>query len=111
MAVVWVATGLAVLVWAMTLAAARGVLPANGLAGIRTPATQRSEAAWEAAHRAALPVVSVAAVLVVAAGVVVLLAGMPDGVTPEAAGLTLLGAQAVAVVVAAVVADRAARRA
>lgn len=35
--------------------ATRGTLPVGGFAGLRTPATTRSQDAWEAGHRAALP--------------------------------------------------------
>ncbi|WP_066081985.1 SdpI family protein [Pseudoclavibacter albus] len=54
--------------------AKRGVLPVGGFAGLRTPATNRSQDAWEAGHEAAFPwslvvngiaVVSAAATLVV----------------------------------------------
>ncbi len=42
-------------VWGFTSAAANGRLGRNMWAGIRTPSTGASDAAWLAGHRAALP--------------------------------------------------------
>lgn len=46
--------GAAVLVTWVTWIAARGKLSRNALAGVRTPVTMSSEAAWRIGHRAAL---------------------------------------------------------
>lgn len=105
-----VAMAVAVMVWLITRAAARGHLTANGAIGIRTPATQRSEEAWVAAHRAALPVVAWGAAAVVGAAVVVLVVGFLTAQQTETAGLVLLVADIVLAVVAGVVAHRAAAR-
>ncbi|MEL7975409.1 SdpI family protein [Isoptericola sp. F-RaC21] len=111
MVVLVVAVAVAVGVWLITRAAARGQLGANGAVGIRTPATQRSEAAWEAGHRAALPLLRWAAIVIALAGIGALLVLGPDGAGRlEIAGLVLLVAVLVVVVVAGVVAHRAASR-
>ncbi len=112
MAVLVVAMAVAVGVWLITRAAARGYLGANGAIGIRTTATQRSEEAWVAGHRAALPLVRAAGLVVALAGLtalVVLDAGR-DASRYETTGLVLLVSEMVVVVVAAVVAHRAASR-
>ena len=44
-------------VWCVVVGAAAGRIKNNGALGLRTPATMRSEEAWEAGHRAALFVV------------------------------------------------------
>lgn len=54
----------------VTRAAAEGWLLCNGGAGIRTKKTTRSQAAWQAGHQAALPIVS--QLWSVAAGTVVM---------------------------------------
>jgi uncharacterized membrane protein len=100
---------LAIVVVAMTLAAARGALSANGLLGIRTPATQRSDDAWRAGHRAALPVVTSGGVVGFVGALAVVGGAVPPGFTAETAGLVLIVLEGVAVSVGAVVADRAAR--
>jgi uncharacterized membrane protein len=110
MAVAVTAVVLAVLVVAMTRAAARGRLPANGLLGIRTPATQRSDTAWRAGHRAAFPVVTWGGLVVLFGALAVLVGAVPSAFTPETAGLVLIALEGIVVVVGAVVADRAARR-
>lgn len=94
--------------FAMTLAAARGSLAPNGLVGIRTPATQRSDAAWRAGHRAALPIVGWGGLVAVVAGAVALTA-LPDSAEPDAAGMVLLAFDVAMLLVAAVVAQRAAK--
>ncbi len=55
-----------------------GTLAINGLLGLRTPATKRSQAAWDAGHRAAEPGLRVLVRVTVAAAVLPL---------PVAAGL------------------------
>lgn len=63
--------------FATTAAGAGGRLKRNALAGIRTPATMRDDAAWRAGHAAALPTVRVLCVLVALGAIVAgsLLAG------------------------------------
>ncbi|WP_088286229.1 SdpI family protein [Kineosporia sp. A_224] len=75
--------GLAVLAAAL-LATARAIaadrLPHNGVVGIRIPATYRSQAAWRAGHRAALPwlrAASAVAAAALVAAVLVASAGSP----------------------------------
>ncbi len=46
-----------------------GTLVLNGLLGLRTPATKRSQAAWDAGHRAALPGLRVLVVVTAIAAV------------------------------------------
>ena len=105
-----VAMAVAVMVWLITRAAARGHLTANGAIGIRTPATQRSEEAWVVGHRAALPVVAWGGAVVVLASVAVLVGGVLTAQQTETAGLMLLVGDIVLAVVAGVVAHRAAAR-
>jgi len=108
--VLFVAMGAAggVLVW-MARAAASGRLTRNALAGIRTPSTMASDAAWLAAHRRAeRPTQLAGAVSILAA----LIALVP---MPEVAliAVVLTGAAAMVALVAygAVVGGRAAREA
>lgn len=95
-------------VW-MTFAAARGSLKANGLVGIRTTATQQSETAWQAGHKAALPFVIWGGFVVVIAGALMLLGVIPSWPEQGFGGLALLGLEVVILIVSAVVAHRAAR--
>lgn len=99
---------LAAVVTAVIWAAAAGRLSANGLVGIRTQATQRSESAWRVAHRAALRIVLPVSVVVVTLGVVALVAPSSDWNT-ESVGLVLLGIHTLALIASGVVAQRAAR--
>ena len=52
---VWVFTGLLLLLVIVTMLAARGVIPVNSFVGIRIPSVQRSEKAWQVGHAAAVP--------------------------------------------------------
>ena len=92
---------------AIALPAARGRLPRNHLAGIRTARVMRSERSWRVGHEAAAPWL-LAAGIVVAAGAAALLAVRP----PEAVGgvclLVLAGLMGALVAVATRVAGRAA---
>ena len=54
-ALVWVFTGLLLLLTIVTMLAARGIIPLNMWVGIRIPSVQRSEKAWRAGHAAAVP--------------------------------------------------------
>jgi len=60
---------MAVFVQLMVRAIRGGALPVNGLLGLRTPATKRSPAAWDAGHRAAEPGLRVLVVVTAAAAV------------------------------------------
>ncbi|MBR7744005.1 SdpI family protein [Phycicoccus sp. BSK3Z-2] len=65
----------------VTAAAADGRLDRNGFAGIRTPATGASDAAWRAGHAAALPTARLVALVFgagAALGVVLWLLGWPE---------------------------------
>jgi len=101
---------LAVLIWAVTAAAAHGTLSANGLIGIRTPATQRSEEAWRASHRAALRLLTPTSLVVAIAGLIVALVPPVTRSVGEAGGLVLLGVYVLALIGAGVIAHRAAQR-
>lgn len=101
---------LAVAILAMTVAASRGALPANGLLGIRTPATQRSEAAWREGHRAALKVIAPWSVVIVVLGLLIASGGTRGIASLDAQGVMVLALFGVMAVVAAVVAHRAASR-
>lgn len=71
---------LAAVVVGTTWAAATGRIHNNGMVGIRTAATMRSEAAWLAGHRAAWPLARAAGIGIVAltaVAVVLLVLGLP----------------------------------
>ncbi|MFI6823259.1 SdpI family protein [Micromonospora sp. NPDC050187] len=95
---------------AVTRAGATGRLERNGAVGIRTRDTQVSDAAWQAGHAAALPMVTrtvwVAVVAVVLAVATHVAAGVPWAVLVGMAGLTV---ESVLLVLAAGAAGRAAR--
>ena len=68
-------------IWPMALAVifmviiplcASGAIKANRFVGIRWPALQASEAAWERGHRAAIPATFIGGALAIAVGVVFL---------------------------------------
>jgi hypothetical protein len=104
---VWILVVVALLVAWLAFLGATDRMTRNGLIGIRTPATQRSDAGWIAGHRAALRVVVPGAALVVVVALVVTILE-PDGAT-DVAFFAVAGALLVEVVVAAVVAEVAAR--
>lgn len=60
---------IAVLAQLTVRAVTAGTLPVNGLLGLRTPATKRTQAAWGAGHRAAEPGLRVLVLVTVAAAV------------------------------------------
>lgn len=105
----WSAPGLAVLGAVITVLCATGRIPANGLVGIRTPATQRSEGAWMAGHRAAAQLLVPAAVIVGVLSVAVGLGWTVAGLPVEATGGAIFWGYVVVLVIPAVVAHRAAR--
>ncbi|GAA3212565.1 hypothetical protein GCM10010488_08390 [Oerskovia jenensis] len=95
-----------VVAW-LTYLGATDRMTRNGLIGIRTPATQRSDAAWIAGHRAALKVVLPGAALVTALAVVASVLG-PDGAT-DVVFFVVAGALLTEGIAAAAVAEVAAR--
>lgn len=84
----------------------RGLLPRNRFAGVRTPASLRSDAAFLAANRVAAPPLVAAAVVTTTGGA--LCFGVTGGALAVVAGVT--GAGALALVLAGgLLGDRAAR--
>ena len=105
----WITLGLAVLVAVITVLCAAGRIPANGLVGIRTPATECSEAAWRAGHRAAAQLIVPAAVIVGGLSVAVILGWSVAGFPVETTGHAIFWVFVVVLVISAVIAHRAAR--
>lgn len=66
----------ALAVWLTTRAAATGTLGLNAFAGIRTPSTMASDAAWRAGHQAALSAATTTAAASAGIGIVLVLAGL-----------------------------------
>lgn len=99
------AAGIVAICWI----AADGTLGPNPMAGLRTRSLLRSEAAWQAGHRAAVRPMAVAAVVAIVAAI-----GSVFATGDLAAYLVTLGIAVVAIVTgliaATVVAGRAARR-
>lgn len=101
---------LAVLCAAITIGASRGTISSNSAIGIRTMATQRSEASWVNAHRAAEPILLLACAVILIGGIIAM-----TGVTRawgqlEIQGSVLLGLLLIAIIMAAIAAQRAALR-
>ena len=100
--------GAAIAIIVVNNGASNGRIGPNPGMGIRTTATRSSPEAWQAAHRAAMPIMQFAAVVSLATGVVVLfLRSSPNlfwGVL--LVGIVLLAALSVA---GAIVGDRAAK--
>jgi uncharacterized membrane protein len=96
-------------------ATASGRLERNGLVGIRTRATRRSDAAWDAGHLAAGPWLLAAAVTGCTAGLAALALAAAAAATARSGAVALVvallgnGAVLVLVAAAARTADRAAR--
>ncbi|GAA1406473.1 SdpI family protein [Oerskovia paurometabola] len=107
MLAVWIIVVVALLVVWLAWLGATDRMTRNGLIGIRTPATQRSDAGWIAGHRAALKVVLPGAALVVALAVVGSVMG-PDGAT-DVVFFVVAGALLTEGITAAAVAEVAAR--
>jgi uncharacterized membrane protein len=94
--------------WRVVVAAATGRIRANSALGLRTPATVASEAGWEEAHRAALPVIRPFCIAAVVAG----LAGAAMGSWPPVGVILVLSSAALLVsgtVGGAIAGHRAAR--
>ncbi|MDP5227505.1 MULTISPECIES: SdpI family protein [Arthrobacter] len=87
--------------------ALRGRLPLNFMVGIRLPATMKSEAAWNAGHKAAAPLLILGGVSVGAGAVLTFLGGGQD---PSVTVLPFVGGLLLCVILAAVVAVRAAHK-
>ena len=110
MAPALISVALAVMVLVITVAVARGALSANGLLGIRTPATQRSEAAWREGHRAALKVVVPGSVVIIVLGLLIAAGSSGTSDSSDAQGVATLVLVGIMAVVAGVIAQRAASR-
>lgn len=113
--IVWITLAFAVLVTVITALAGRGVIPNNGLVGIRTPAIMHNDSSWRCGHRAALPVIVVTTVAVaIGAIVVIVVIVVTQDSTMDAtnlAGLGLLALETVGIVAAAIRGNRHASRA
>ncbi|MFE4466568.1 SdpI family protein [Oerskovia sp. NPDC056781] len=107
MLAVWIIVVVALVVAWLAWLGATDRMTRNGLIGIRTPATQASDAAWIAGHRAALKVVLPGAALVAALAVVGSVMG-PDGAT-DVVFFAVAGVLLTEGIAAAVVAEIAAR--
>lgn len=102
--IIWAAA--AVVVLAMVLVCAAGLIKPNHGIGLRIPATQRSETAWRVGHRAAIPAaVTGTAVIVVA--MIVSLADPKSGPAMMIVAVTVFVAELIWMVLAA---NRAASR-
>ena len=100
---VWIALALSVFVTVITALAGRGTITANGLVGIRTRATQSSDAAWRAGHRAATPVLVGLTIVTAVAAVIVLVATRDSSSdATNTTGLWVLALVGIGIVVAAV---------
>lgn len=88
---------------------AKGRVARGGLVGLRTPATKRSDAAWLAGHRAALPVTTGVVVVAALFGLVLAFETPKLRLSPEAGLLIGLGICVGGLLVATAIADRAAR--
>ena len=101
---------IAVVCWAVTRMIAAGSLPRNGFIGIRTHATQRSDAAWSAGHEAARRSILAVAVLGASSAVATVVVGIALRRTPSGDDVVLvLGMGVYALVLGVLV--RAARKA
>ena len=101
-----VLVGAGLLVASVTRRAADGRLPRNDVAGLRTRATLRSDAAWRAGHAAARGASD-------AAGAALALTGLAAAAARDAGGLAavVVGGSLVVLVLVAVAAVRAGRAA
>lgn len=88
---------------------ASGRVRRGGLVGLRTPSTKRSDAAWLAAHRAALPLTTAVTTATGLYGVVVACGWSPLELTLEHTALIGLAIPVGGLLVATTVADKAAR--
>ena len=89
-----------------TVAAAYGVLGPNAYIGIRNDATRSSREAWQAAHRAVLPIVGLGTLIGVGLSVIAIALADTEQ-TSSAVTVTLISAALLAVTV--VIAERRAR--
>lgn len=88
---------------------AKGRIARGGLVGIRTPATKRTDAAWLAGHRAALPSMTGTVAVAVIFSLLVTFGAFPFDLSPQTALLIGLGICIGGLVASAPVAVRAAR--
>jgi uncharacterized membrane protein len=98
----------AVLVLVLTWLAARGSLPLNPVAGLRLPSTMRSPEAWQAGHRAALPTVVVTVAVILLASIAAFV-DTSDVDRAVVVSLSCAGVLVLGMIVACVLASRAAR--
>lgn len=99
----------AVVCYLSVLLPASGRIARGGLVGLRTPSTKRSDAAWLAAHQAALPLTTGVAAITSFLGILIALEVMPLDLSPEVAALVALAIAVSGLLMATVIADRAAR--
>lgn len=98
--------------WWGTRAVVERPIERNIVVGIRTSATQASDAAWEAGHRAALPVIKVVSLVSAGLAVPLILAGvLARTERPTAPVLMLFALGYGTVLVGALLSARAANRA
>lgn len=90
---------------------ASGRIARGGLVGLRIPSTKRSDAAWLAAHRSVLPMVTVVTGVTSMFGILIVLDRPPLGLSPETAAGAGMTSTVVGLLIATVLADRAARAA
>ena len=76
---------IAVLMRLTVRAFTRGELPVNSVLGIRTQTTKSSEAAWQAAHSAAVPGLRVIALVAVVAAILPVILAAALGLNTESA--------------------------
>lgn len=88
---------------------ASGRIARGGLVGLRIPSTKRSDEAWLAAHRAVLPLVTVVTGVTSMVGILIVLDRPPLGLSPETAAGVGMTFTVVGLLIATVLADRAAR--
>lgn len=108
MMIVVTTMAVAILCAAITFGASRGKIPSNSAIGIRTYATQRNEAAWVNAHRAAANIVVPSSAAILVSGVVVSIGVTRPWGQLEIQGAVLLGLLVISIIWAAIVAQRAA---
>ncbi|HVM35922.1 MAG TPA: SdpI family protein [Actinomycetota bacterium] len=82
-----------------------GRLPRNGLLGIRLPSTMRSDAAWDAAHRASWLATFLAGFVALGGGLALTLAAVEGSVAVPSTTSSIL----ILLLIGTIQADRAAR--
>lgn len=103
----WVLIGAGVVILVLGVLSQMGKLARNGIAGVRTPTTMRTDETWRASQRAAAP-------LTIAMGVVLILGGAVSLLFDDDSGVVVLVACGVVLVlglISAVIGNLAARKA